>query len=196
MGRYRIEVPNLSYREDGHVDIFCSADSADWSALTWGRWGSGGKYTARHLFVDDWRIEHTWRKQGEGIAKALLCEVVTAPDFTIDGHFPLPLASYQVWRSRVIGRLWQDYGATVVPVLQWGKSQTWSLCASGIKQDSVVAVRGPQQGTEKEWQAALDFMLNRIKPALVLHFGRHVDYPAGVACHYYPLRRGIGNELR
>ena len=87
--RYRMEVPSLAYNADGFVSVFCPVDCCDWSKVTWGRFGSGGNFIARHLFVDDWRIEHLWRRLGQGLAKALNHGVMTAPDFTIDDHFPL-----------------------------------------------------------------------------------------------------------
>ncbi len=174
--RYKMEIPLLDYNPRGFVDVNCSPDDADWQSLTWGRFGSGGSYDARHCFVDDWRIEHLWRRQGQGLAKAICHGVMTAPDFTIEGNYPFPVAMYQVWRSRVLSRYWQDNGVTVVPVLQWGSENIFSICARGIDKGSVVAVRGPQKGTEKEWLKGAGYMKHVIQPSLVLHFGRKIDF--------------------
>lgn len=186
MPRYRIQIPPIPYPMEGIPSVYCAADSIDFSSLTWGRWGSGGTYDARHLFVDDWRLEHLWRKPGEGLGKAILQGIVTAPDFTIDEHFPFPLAIYQVWRSRIITKYWQSENVLVVPVLQWGASHTWEICSSGIEPGSVVAVRGPQRSTETAWLSGMHYMLNQIWPSLVLHFGRKVEYSANVI--HFPLR--------
>ena len=173
--RYKMEIPSLSFDSQGFVNVHCSIDSANWEKLIWGRFGSGGIYDARHCFVDDWRIEHLWRRQGQGLAKSICQGIMTAPDFTIEKYFPFPVAMYQVWRSRVLARYWQDHGVTVVPVLQWGSENIFPVCARGIDKGSVVAVRGPQKGTEKDWLKGASYMKCVIRPSLVLHFGRKID---------------------
>lgn len=189
MSRYRVQIPPIPYPLEGMPSVYCPPDAGDFASFSWGRWGSGGVYDARHLFVDDWRLEHLWRKPGEGLGKAILQGVVTAPDFTIDNHFPYPLALYQAWRSRILARYWQSEGVIVVPVLMWGASHTWEVCASSIEPGSVVAVRGPQKTTETAWLTGMLYMIEKIKPSLILHFGRKAEYPANVL--YYPLRRAL-----
>lgn len=186
MPRYTVHIPPIPYPMDGYPSVYCPPDAVDFASLTWGRWGSGGEYAARHMFVDDWRIQHVWRKPGEGLAKAILAGTVTAPDFTIDDHYPLPLVQYQVWRSRIITAYWQAHDVVVVPVLQWGQPVTWDICASGIEKGSVVAVRGPQRGTDRAWLRGMFFMLDRIQPLQILHFGRRAEYPGNVL--FFPLR--------
>lgn len=173
--RYKVEFPNVPLNSSGYPQVYCAPESADWENLKWLRFGSGGSADARHCFVDDWRIEHLWRRQGQGLAKAIIQGILTAPDFTIERNFPFPLAQYQVWRSGVIAKYWQKNGVTVVPVLQWGNSSTWDLPLNIIVQGSVVAVRGPQKGTEREWLQAALYFKKKLKPSLVLHFGRQID---------------------
>ena len=186
MGRFKAVFPKVAGTE-----IFCDPNCCDWDSLTWGRWASGGSYSARHLFVDDWRLEHLWRKQSEGMLKAVLQGIVTAPDFTIELDFPEPFVAFQLWRSRVLSLFWQESGAIVVPVLQWGNPEYFPLCAMGITPGSVVAVRGPQKGTEAQWLSGMDFMLSSIRPALILHFGRRIQYPACSSVLFRPLRTTI-----
>lgn len=185
--RYRVDAyPKVKLNNTGFPEVYCDPDAQDWSQLQWGRFGSGGKATSRHCFVDDWRLEHLWRRKEQGLMKMFCFQAVTAPDFSIDSHFPMPLVQYQLWRSLVLCKYWQDNGVQVVPVLQWGSLETYSLCASYIKMGSVVAVRGPQKGTEEEWLKAATFMRITLQPSLVLHFGRKIECWDNVL--YFPLR--------
>jgi hypothetical protein len=187
MARYQIEIPPVTYYESGYSPVFCPADAADWDSLKWSRYASGGDAPCRHMFVDDWRLESLWREQRKGLVNVLTCQAVTSPDFTIDYHYPLPLAQYQVWRSTSLASFWQSLGTVVVPVLQWGSPETFSVCTLGIEQGSVVAVRGPSKGTEDRWSEGADYMNDHLRPSLVLFFGRKVE---GIFSNtvYYTLR--------
>ncbi len=172
--RYKPTIPQVELDIHGWPSVYCPV-SIDFESLNWSRFGSGGESDARHCFVDDWRLEHLWRRQGQGLAKAILNGVMTAPDFTIEKDFPVPFAKYQVWRSGLLAKYWQNNGVVVVPVLQWGnEDQAW-LCTKIIREGSVVAVRGPQKGTEDKWIVAARRIEELLKPELVLHFGRKVD---------------------
>lgn len=170
--RFKMQLPpvkptsNFMYR--------CPIESAPWDELKWSRFGSGGAADARHCFVDDWRLEHLWRRHGEGLAKAICTGIMTAPDFTIEHDFPKEVAAFQVYRSNLLAYYWSCNLVTTVPVLQWGDSSTFHLPTRYIGPRSVVAVRGPGKSKEeqKRWQAGAEYMQAHLNPSLVLHFGR------------------------
>lgn len=172
--RFKVGLPPVKLFFNHQFSVFCP-DALPWQAYRWGRFGSGGTADARHCFVDDWRLEHLWRRFGQGLAKVLDAGIVTAPDFTIDHDFPLELVQYQIWRSRVLTTYWQEYGVFVVPVLQWGCPNSFPICARGIRPGSVVAVRGPQRGTECAWLDGARYMQEALQPSLVLHFGNKLE---------------------
>lgn len=157
--------------------IRCPVHLADWERLTWARFGSGGQADARHCFVDDWRLEHLWRRHGQGLAKAICIGIITAPDFTIETYFPEEIATYQVYRSNLLACYWLSHGVITVPVLQWGNNTSWHLSPRYISPLSVVAVRGPGPGKDelRRWTAGAEYMQGVLDPPLVLHFGRRVD---------------------
>ena len=188
MYRYRFSLPPIDYSSLPFV--CCPFESLDWSSLDWRRFGSGGESSARHCFVDDWRLEHLWRRPGQGLAKAILHGVMTAPDFTIEKSFPLPVAEYQVFRMASLCSYWQSYGVHVVPVLQWGSPDTFSLPSKYIEPGSVVAVRGPQLGTDEDWTAAARVINLNLCPSLVLHFGRKPKVNVWEKAIYLNLRNG------
>ncbi len=172
--RFKVGLPPVKLTFNHLFSVFCP-DNLPWQSFRWGRFGSGGIADARHCFVDDWRLEHLWRRFGQGLAKVLDAGIVTAPDFTIDEDFPLELVQYQIWRSRVLTTYWQEYGVSVVPVLQWGCLNSFPICARGIRPGSVVAVRGPQRGTECAWMDGARYMQEALQPSLVLHFGNKLE---------------------
>lgn len=175
MARYTMEIPPAPYNDQGYSPVYCPADALDWESLRWARYTSGGDAPCRHMFVDDWRLEFLWREQRKGFVNVMSCRAVTAPDFTVDYHYPVPLAQYQVWRSSALASFWQSAGAVVVPVLQWGSPDTFPVCTLGIRKGSVVAVRGPSKGTENRWAEGAEYMKEHIRPSLVLFFGRRAD---------------------
>lgn len=172
--RYKMELPPLENVSD--FMISCRLDSADWEKLSWLRFGSGGQSDARHCFVDDWRLEHLWRRHGQGLAKAICIGFLTAPDFTIETTFPQEIAIFQVYRSNLLAYYWLSHGVVTVPVLQWGNSSTFWMSPKYIGLGGVVAVRGPGKGKEemRRWMEGAEFMEERLRPDLVLHFGRPV----------------------
>lgn len=173
--RYKTKVLDIPYNHNGFSPIFCDIEFVDWEKLVFGRFGSGGDFINRHTFVDDWRLEHLWRRPEQGLVKLLRNKVVTAPDFTIETNFPQPLTTYQVWRSATLASYWAASGLIVVPVLQWGNPDLYRFCTQGILPGSVVAVRGPQKGTELDWLQGAMFMQQYLNPSLVLHFGRKIE---------------------
>jgi len=172
--RYKMELPPLE--NYSNFMIRCQLDSAPWESLTWSRFGSGGQSDARHCFVDDWRLEHLWRRHGQGLGKAICSGIMTAPDYTIETYFPLEVAIYQVYRSNLLAFYWMYHGVITVPVLQWGHELTFHMSSRYIGPRSVVAVRGPGQGKDelKRWVAGAEYMQDKLNPSLVLHFGRKV----------------------
>lgn len=185
--RYKMELPPLENYSS--FMIHCLLDSADWEKLSWSRFGSGGVSAARHCFVDDWRLEHLWRRHGQGLAKAICIGIITAPDFTIESDFPQEVAIYQVYRSNLLAYYWILNGVVTVPVLQWGNDSTYWMSSKYISPGSVVAVRGPGKSKKNLacWTAGAEYMQSILKPSLVLHFGRKVPNVWNNAI-YLPLR--------
>ncbi len=177
--RYEMELPPLRNYSDFKIRcplIMHDREYSYWEKLSWARFGSGGVADARHCFVDDWRLEHLWRRHGQGLAKAIFTGIITAPDFTLETYYPHEIATYQVYRSNLLAYYWISHGVTVVPVLQWGDVSTFDLSPKYIGLHSVVAVRGPGKGKDEQrrWIAGAEYMHATLQPALVLHFGRKV----------------------
>jgi hypothetical protein len=144
------------------------------------RWGSlkasDSKQIPLHGFVDDWRIEAIWRDNYKGLDKIFNQQCAVAPDYTIETDYPLPLAFYQVWRSRVVARFWQDNGIFAIPCLQWSRSEINQYLFQGLANCEIVAVRSPTRGYVKEWEYCARQFLEQNSPKLVLHFGTKAGF--------------------
>lgn len=141
-----------------------------------------------HTFVDDWRLESIWRDQDKLLDRVIMHKSAMLPDYTVEKNYPYALTVYQIWRSRVIGRWWQDHGVMPIPVLQWGNPDYYQDVFKGLDDCEIVAVRGPSRGFECEWRCAVDFYLETHQPKLVLHFGRRDGIELWANVKHYPLK--------
>ncbi|MGR8934849.1 MAG: DUF4417 domain-containing protein [Gammaproteobacteria bacterium] len=141
-----------------------------------------------HTFVDDWRLESIWRNNDKLLDRIITHRSAILPDYTVETNYPLALQTYQIWRSRVIGRWWQDHGVMPIPVLQWGAKMHWSQAFTGLQDCEILAVRGPARGKEHAWEKAVTYFLHRHTPKLILHFGRRAGFDRWPHAVHYPLK--------
>lgn len=136
------------------------------------RYAAGSDSCNFHTFVDDWRQECIWRDPVLKRDRVTGC-ICTAPDFSVFWGDPLPFITWQVWRSRVVSWVWDQSGAKVIPVVQFGDENSFSVCVKGIKKGSVLAVRGPSRKDNMDrWFKGCSYWAEHIEPDLVIQFGR------------------------
>jgi hypothetical protein len=169
-----LALPAIDY---GNLDAFefppLSNRLADFpSHVVFNPWNSGYP-PPYHGFVADFRIEAIWRDRYKSLGQMLdwSCPVAISPDFSVETDYPLAVAFWNVWRSRVIAASWQASGIYVVPCLQWSRPELHSILFAGLQDCEVVAVRSPTKGFEEAWEAAAKVFLSIYQPKLVLHFG-------------------------
>lgn len=180
MNRFSLILPDIDYGPDASFqfpmlqnrlnDFPYRYETLPALPLKFHRWGSQ-KDSPFHCFVDDWRIEAIWRHKNKMIDRVALSHFAVLPDFTVETDSPLVDAFYQVWRSRVIGRYWQDHGVYSIPALQWSRTEINHFLFSGLDDVEVVAVRSPTRGFLREWLQCAEQFLQIHQPKLVLHFG-------------------------
>ena len=170
--RYALTLPNIDYGSDEVPQYPCLSNRYTPGLLPdkFHRWGT---HLDRpfHCFVDDWRIEAIWRHKHKMSDRVLLSHIGVLPDYTVETDTPLVHAIHQVWRSRTIGRYWQDQGFYCVPALQWSRPSINSYLFAGLDQCEVVAVRSPSNGRVDSWIHCAEQFLQIHSPKLVLHFG-------------------------
>lgn len=172
MTRYSLTLPAIDYGSDVGIQFPTVTNSLVDLPPKFSRWGTHMlKADPVHCFVDDWRLEAIWRDKYKMIDKVLISQYACTPDYTIETDTPLVYALYQVWRSRTIGRYWQDHGVYCIPSLQWSRPEINLFLFSGLEDAEVVAVRSPTAGFLDEWRICVEQFLSVCQPKLVLHFG-------------------------
>lgn len=170
MSRSEITLPAINYGSETDLSFPEISNTLVKLPEKFYRWGTQQDRPV-HCFVDDWRLEAIWRNKQKMLDRVCLSQFAIAPDYTVDSNHPLLFAFYQVWRSRIIAKWWQDHGVYVVPVLQWSRPSINHFLYRGLLYCEVVAVRSPTKGTEHHWRECAHQFLILNQPKLVLHFG-------------------------
>ena len=136
-----------------------------------------------HFFIDDYQFERVW-KHPEKYTKILSrFDCVLTPDFSLYMDMPRCMKLWNIYRSRLIGQIWQDAGMKVIPTMSWAETETFEFCFEGIPQGSTVAVSTVgvlRDKTAREiWRQGTDEMMRRIQPQTVILYGKAIDYDWG-----------------
>ena len=87
---------------------------------------------------------------------------------------------WNVYRSRLIGQIWQDAGLIVIPTLQWCREDSFEFCFDGIEPGGTVSVstigvkNDPDAGDL--WVAGMDEAMKRLRPKHVVVYGGDIGY--------------------
>lgn len=136
-----------------------------------------------HFFLDDYQFERVWN-QPEKYARILAqYDCVLTPDFSLYMDMPRCMKLWNIYRSRLIGQIWQDAGMKVIPTMSWAETETFEFCFEGIPQGGAVAVSTVgvlRDKTAREiWRQGTDEMMRRIQPQTVILYGKAIDYDWG-----------------
>ena len=128
-----------------------------------------------HFFLDDYQFERIWNDPSVYIAKLLEFPCVLTPDFSLYTDMPKAMKIWNVYRSRLIGQMMQDYGVNVIPTLQYAGDDTLDWCFEGIAGGGTVAVStvGVMKDSEarKIWTKGMRTALEQIQPKTVVCYG-------------------------
>ena len=72
-----------------------------------------------HFYIDDYQFERIWNAPHDYMDILKQFDCVLTPDFSLYTEMPLPMQIWNVYRSKLIGQIMQDYGMNVIPTLQW-----------------------------------------------------------------------------
>ncbi|MEA5020763.1 MAG: DUF4417 domain-containing protein [Gordonibacter sp.] len=139
-----------------------------------------------HFFLDDYRFEATWSNPMRYAPMLARFACVLTPDFSCYLDMPEPMQRWNVYRGRVVGRVWQDAGLCVVPTLTWGEPDTYAFAFEGIPTGSTVALSTVglmdcREGVDLFQQGAAE-ATRRLHPSVVLAYGKPCDFDAHGAC--------------
>lgn len=135
---------------------------------------------AVHFFLDDYQFERIWAKPEFYAEKLAEYYCVFSPDFSLYQDMPIAMQIWNTYRSRLIGQIMQDYGASVIPTVSWGERPSFDFCFDGIEQGSIcvvstIGVKRDEQANSL-WRDGMDEMIRRINPCQIWVYGGIVEY--------------------
>ena len=130
------------------------------------------------FYVDDYRLEALWNRQifyAEQFHRFGWGALIE-PDFSLWREAALVVQVYNVYRTRWLGRLWQEHGLAVIPSLNWSDPRSFTFCFKGIPIGaSVVACEcrtaGKNAGDRGRFLAGLAEGVRQVQPQHVLIYG-------------------------
>lgn len=150
---------------------------------------SDNKNVGIHCFIDDYQFERLWNNPIKYIDDIMEYNCILTPDFSLYMDMPMSMKIWNVFRSRLLGQLWQDLGIEVIPTISWAEPDTFEFAFDGVAENSVVAVSTigiKKDKNFKVWSDGMDAMIKKIKPSTILVYGGKVDFDyKGIDVRYY-----------
>lgn len=143
-----------------------------------------------HFYIDDYQFERIWASPQMYVDKLAQFDCILTPDFSLYMDMPMAMKIWNVYRSRLIGQIYQDRGLRVIPTVSWAEPETFTFCFDGIPPNSTISVStiGVKRSKEatKIWTQGMDEAMKRLKPKNVLVYGGDIGYGfKGANVKYY-----------
>lgn len=143
-----------------------------------------------HFYIDDYQFERIWASPQMYVDKLAQFDCILTPDFSLYMDMPMAMKIWNVYRSRLIGQIYQDRGLRVIPTVSWAEPETFTFCFDGIPPNSTISVStiGVKRSKEatKIWTQGMDEAMKRLKPKNVLVYGGDIGYDfKGANVKYY-----------
>ena len=148
-----------------------------------------------HFFIDDYQFERIWRDPHKYMQRLARFDCCLTPDFSLYMDMPIAMQVWNVYRSRLIGQIMQDYGMKVIPTLSWSVPDSYQFCFDGIEAGGTVAAStvGVMRSREAQevWKHGMTEALKRLRPSCVVVYGTRIDFNFGhTAVKYIEPRQG------
>ena len=124
-----------------------------------------------NMFVDDYRLERYWNRIDyyANIFKA--AKYVMTPDFSALVGMPEDMIKWNIYRSRLIGHVYEKYKINVIPTITWTNSESYPYICKGIKPKSTIAVSNIGARTDKAieiFNSGLQEVIKQIEPTQIV----------------------------
>ena len=141
---------------------------------------STNKKTGIHCFIDDYQFERLWNNPFNYVDAIGEYQCFLTPDFSLYTEMPLAMKIWNVYRSRLIGQIYQDQDITVIPTVSWAEKETFEFCFDGLPKNSTVAIStiGVKSSNEamQIWKNGVEEMEKRLTPKTILVYGGKVEH--------------------
>ena len=137
-------------------------------------------------FNYDYRLNKFWNDPLKYIPTLQKAGVCCTPDYSIYPSMSFWEIAHNTYRNRWLGCLWQTYGIPVICTISWATPETYNICFSGVEQGNVVAIStlGCTTTNRQAFLAGYREMMIRIKPSLVIVFGKFINGIYGRVLHF------------
>jgi hypothetical protein len=131
-----------------------------------------------HFFQFDWMFEGVWNMPIKTLPRIKKINFSLTPEFSSYTEFPKALQIFQTYKNRWCGRFWETEGVKVIPTVLWNDKSTYDFCFEGVPKHSIIAiaVQGVRKDYAKNFVNGFNYMQERLKPLLILCYGRIVEY--------------------
>ena len=141
----------------------------------------GNRNSICHFFLHDDRFEAVWNRPLVALDVVRRYQAVLTPDFSLYRDMPLAAQLWNTYRTRWMGRFWQEQGLQVIPTVRWSTPKSYRFCFTGIPQGQLVAIGTPDLRdpvTRRLFERGLVEMFDRLEPRGLILFGRPPkDFP-------------------
>lgn len=138
-----------------------------------------------HFYLDDYMFEPLWNRPSKTLSRITKVGKALTPDFSMFGEYPLALQLYNTYRSRWLGRYWQEHFVEVIPTVSWSNEESFDFCFKGIHKHSTVSLSTMSIGKDDlaSFIKGYEEMLRQLEPKNlvlygdkeVLDFSKHFD---------------------
>lgn len=137
-----------------------------------------------HFYLDDYQFERVWTNPEKYINILSNFRAVMTPSYSVYMDMAEPLKMWNVFRSRLLGQMMQDYGLNVIPIVYWADENSFEYCFDGLPENatlSVYAVGLKDKEVFEIWKNGMTELIRRKKPKTILLYGNGVvpDYDFG-----------------
>lgn len=133
-----------------------------------------------HFYLDDYQFERLWNSPQDYVEVLRKYDCILSPDFSLYLDMPMPMKIWNIYRSRQIGKFYQDNGIKVIPTVSWAEKETFNFCFEGIPKHSIVSIStiGVKQNKQsfEIWKDGVTELIERIVPQVILVYGGVVDF--------------------
>ena len=141
-----------------------------------------------HFYKDDKKIECFWNTPQKYLPILKRFQGVISPDYSLYYDMPLCMQVWNTYRGRALAHWLQENGVEIIPNIRWGDERTFETACLGVESGKTIAVgtHGCIKTVEgkKMFIAGFDYAINRLKPKIVIVYGRMPDKIFGLARMY------------
>ncbi len=132
------------------------------------------------MFNYDYKLLSLWNNPLKKAGMFTGYYAIATPDYSIYLQMNINDVRHNIYKSRWLGRTWQNYGSVVYPTVAWCLPDTYDICFSGYEKGSIVVIStlGCQDNKDVFLQG-FNEMKKRIEPSLIIVYGDMVEGMTG-----------------